>query len=617
MAAVAGDPRRGRGAVIVQPRQIERPRQMLKQCPRAALRRRLVGIADQHHEFVAADPRRQLALGQRRAQPVGDHRQKQIAGLVAKRVVHRFELVQIEIHQRETLPRARGEADPVVDPLGQQAAVGKAGQLVELRHALVVGLGLAQKRQIGQHRHMAQIGARRIGQPGDPRPAGQLAVVLAVQRHLALPGALGARKNLAQPGVGLGHPGDDPARAGARRHQRIQPQPGIRPKGDAAHPFERRIDPQHPQLRIGDHDRIRGLLEHPVRQPFHLAGAQFLGDVAGAGKDADHRAVVVEDRAALGQQMCRARRAGLAILGPGRAQHRVFSDQRRAPRDHPGLQRVQMPGQLLVHELRPPPPLDLGGNAAKGLGIGLVGDHHPALGIGQRHRVDRAFDQQAQQFGIASRSPGVDRQQHQPPGRRLAPERVGRGDDMGVKAVPRPLGPSDPQPQRHRGRRRGGRRRGSVGRQEGRIQRLGQGPRLTARQHRPQHARTLDSAAIAQQRPRRCIRIDDAQRMGQLQHRHRQPAQQLPRPLHLPGRVVQRKLQRRRLFRAAHPQPVERRAQLGLRRRRVLRRGLRQRRFQRAQAHLDLGHRVVDRIRDLRTRPDDRRPGGRRIRCGG
>ena len=52
--------------------------------------------ADDDEEFVAADPRRDVALGHPGAEPVGDLAQQAVAGAVAERVVDPLEAVEIQ-----------------------------------------------------------------------------------------------------------------------------------------------------------------------------------------------------------------------------------------------------------------------------------------------------------------------------------------------------------------------------------------------------------------------------------------------------------------------------------------------------------------------------------------
>ena len=90
------------------------------------------GVVDEDHELVTAEPGHPVAQTGRQA--VRHRLDQQIAVVVAERVVHGLEVVEVDEHdRREPLPR--GGAPPRgQDPVLQSDPVGQAGQVV------VVGL---------------------------------------------------------------------------------------------------------------------------------------------------------------------------------------------------------------------------------------------------------------------------------------------------------------------------------------------------------------------------------------------------------------------------------------------------------------------------------------------
>ena len=105
----------------------------------------IAGIDDRgldDDEFVAAGPRDGVGLADEAAQAVGNDLQQLVAGGMAEGIVHRLELVEVEMMHRHHL-LVLVVAHRLLQPLVEQRAVGEIGQAVVMRHVLDLDLGLA------------------------------------------------------------------------------------------------------------------------------------------------------------------------------------------------------------------------------------------------------------------------------------------------------------------------------------------------------------------------------------------------------------------------------------------------------------------------------------------
>ncbi len=88
------------------------------------------GLLENHDEFVAAEPRHDVARTQGAPQPVRNFYQQHIAGIVAERIVDDLEAVEIdEQHGKLPLVTAR-RLDRVVQELVEGLPIGQIGQAV-------------------------------------------------------------------------------------------------------------------------------------------------------------------------------------------------------------------------------------------------------------------------------------------------------------------------------------------------------------------------------------------------------------------------------------------------------------------------------------------------------
>ena len=123
-------------------------------------RARLVGVAQQDGEFVAAQARHHPVGRKQARQQRGQLRQQLVAGVVAGGVVDQLELVEVHVQQRPVRAAVVELGDGPIEPALELAAVVQAGERIV---AGLVAQLLAQHPQLGdvvghgqQVRHLAQ-----------------------------------------------------------------------------------------------------------------------------------------------------------------------------------------------------------------------------------------------------------------------------------------------------------------------------------------------------------------------------------------------------------------------------------------------------------------------------
>mmetsp|Transcript_6670 Transcript_6670/g.27828 ORF Transcript_6670/g.27828 Transcript_6670/m.27828 type:complete len:521 (-) Transcript_6670:2987-4549(-) len=100
-----------------------------------------VGLRQHQHELVAAHAGDRVLLAHGAAQPCRELHEQRVTDAVTQRVVDVLEMVQVQEQHRQRLGAAVCDVDGLGCTVGQQMAVGQAGQAVEHRQALDVGLG--------------------------------------------------------------------------------------------------------------------------------------------------------------------------------------------------------------------------------------------------------------------------------------------------------------------------------------------------------------------------------------------------------------------------------------------------------------------------------------------
>ena len=102
------------------------------------------GVFEDHDEFVAAEPRHDVACAQALAQPAGDFHQQGVAGFMAERIVDDLEAVEIDEQHRKLPLVAPRRLDGEMQQLVEHLAIGQPGQAVVRREIFdpLVGPGL-------------------------------------------------------------------------------------------------------------------------------------------------------------------------------------------------------------------------------------------------------------------------------------------------------------------------------------------------------------------------------------------------------------------------------------------------------------------------------------------
>ena len=138
-------------------------------CHGDGLRLGQVGMGAQapqhHHKLIAAQTRHRIDFTDAGHQPRGHLDQQQIAHAMAMRVIERFEVVQVQQHQRTVLPGALAAGQGLLQPLVQHAPVGQARQAVVIGQVADLLLGLFALGDVGVDYDGAQpaFGQRRDG----------------------------------------------------------------------------------------------------------------------------------------------------------------------------------------------------------------------------------------------------------------------------------------------------------------------------------------------------------------------------------------------------------------------------------------------------------------------
>ena len=88
------------------------------------------GFIENDDEFVAAEPRHDVARAQCMAQPVGDLHQQEVAGVVSQRIVDDLEAVEIDEQHRELPLIAPRRLDRIAQQFVEHLPVRQIGQTV-------------------------------------------------------------------------------------------------------------------------------------------------------------------------------------------------------------------------------------------------------------------------------------------------------------------------------------------------------------------------------------------------------------------------------------------------------------------------------------------------------
>ena len=248
-------------------------------------------VGEHGDELVAAQAGQRVAFAQRVAQALRDDDQQLVAGLVAVRVVHFLESVEIEIDERQQPLAPARLRDGLLQAVGEQHTVGNAGQRVVVRHVLELPLMLLELGDVGEKRNVVLRLVVGVAHGSDVELLGVQLAVLALVPQLAVPVPPGLQV-APHGGVELG------AVATGPQHPRTLAEHLLaRIAGD---PGKGVVDFDDAPRRVGDHDAFVGVRENAGRQFEAGFGGLALGDV-GEGKDAadDQLALARRPRLAL------------------------------------------------------------------------------------------------------------------------------------------------------------------------------------------------------------------------------------------------------------------------------------------------------------------------------
>ena len=128
----------------------------------------LVRLRHGDAEFIAAEPAARVGRPHRPLQLLGEHANRLIADVVAKRIVDLFEIVEVEHHQGEPPPVPLSGRDGAVDGSLELGPVGQSGQEVGPGLTRVLSRSVERDRDLVRHRgHEFEVA--RLERPGQPR----------------------------------------------------------------------------------------------------------------------------------------------------------------------------------------------------------------------------------------------------------------------------------------------------------------------------------------------------------------------------------------------------------------------------------------------------------------
>ena len=132
-------------------------------------------------EFVAAEPRREVAFAERVAQALRRHAQQPVAGRMAVGVVDVLELVEVDAADRQPPPVGAAGLDRARQAGAEVGAVAQAGQRVVASQIGGLGLGAFALGDVGDRRQLG-----RVAGVGDGAGEGERVDRLAVGAAMAL-----------------------------------------------------------------------------------------------------------------------------------------------------------------------------------------------------------------------------------------------------------------------------------------------------------------------------------------------------------------------------------------------------------------------------------------------
>ena len=234
----------------------------------------ILDIPQQQGEFVTADACQGVSCIQALLQALGHADQQLVADVVAEAVVDRLEHVQIQQADRQSPATALGQGGSLLQAVGEQGAVGQAGEGIEMRQLVDALLVMLELGDVGKQIDVVAEPAMLVMYRTDVAQCRVEGAILATVPEFALPVSAGpqVRPHLAIEACIVAPRGKQ---AGALAGDFL-----AAVAGDA---FERRVDGQNPAIGAGHGDALAAVAKHAGGQP-QLPAQVALAAAAQAGQ---------------------------------------------------------------------------------------------------------------------------------------------------------------------------------------------------------------------------------------------------------------------------------------------------------------------------------------------
>jgi hypothetical protein len=147
-------------------------------------------VLGQHGKLVAAQPRQGHAGAQLGQQAFAHGLEQLVAGVVAEAVVDALEVVQVQQQQGTAALVGLGRSQGLLDPVVEQQAVGQVGERVVVNQVRQLALGVLDRADVAEHRHVVGQLAAVVVNGADGLPLRVDLAVLAPVPDFAAPFAL-------------------------------------------------------------------------------------------------------------------------------------------------------------------------------------------------------------------------------------------------------------------------------------------------------------------------------------------------------------------------------------------------------------------------------------------
>ena len=250
---------------------LERAGQRLEDALRAGLGTVRVGLLEEYHELITAEPAQGVDIAQALLYAIGHFDQHTVAKGVAHRIVDVLEPVQVQEEDRELAAVALGHAQREIDTLRQHQPVRQAGKYVAVGQRFYALLGRVFFGQVLEKTYAVRRMARLATQQNPGQLHRSRTAAFALAPDLPLPEPVGAQMLL------HAHKEAEIVRVVEHLACRAAQQLRLRRPGQ---PLARRIRRQQQVVRPADENRVETGLEHLGSQPQAGFGVDPLADIA-------------------------------------------------------------------------------------------------------------------------------------------------------------------------------------------------------------------------------------------------------------------------------------------------------------------------------------------------